>query len=114
MGENLVPLCEEYGVTWNLFYTEIERNEEFSQIYERAQRVKAKTWEYEADAILSVPPPLTPDGKYDSAHVQWQKARADVKLRIAERLDPTRQKIDQKLSTPDGKNPFSITVDIRK
>ena len=113
-GENLKALCEEFGFSWSHFYDELERVPKFSQLYERAQGMKAVTCEQQADDILSVPPPLTPDGKYDSAHVQWQKARSDVKLRIAERLSPTRQKVDQKISTPDGKSPFTIVVEVTK
>ena len=112
-GGDVRTVCGEVGVSVYLFYKEKTRRQGFSEFYECAQEGKAESLYKEAQEILSVDPPLT-EGKYDSAYVQIMKARADAKMRLADRINPVRQKIDQKVSTPDGKNPFSIVVDVRR
>ena len=112
-GESIVSLCKAFGFSYMHFDREIKRLG-LCELYAGMKPTKARSLRESAIDGLYVEPPLTPDGKVDSGYVQWQKALADVKLRVAESLDPTSQRVDQKISTPDGKNPFSITVDVRR
>jgi hypothetical protein len=113
-GEGIKAICTSEGFTYQHFLDEIRKSADFLDRYTHAKPGKGQALRESVLDDLSVDPPMTPDGRYDSAYVNLMRARAEIKMRLADALDPLTQKTDAKISTPDGKAPFAITVELMK
>ena len=73
---------------WTTAYCWINNNEDFSIRIARARELGIDAIAEDTVAIIDEPPAIGPDGKVDSGHVQWMRARVDQRLKLLAKWSP--------------------------
>jgi hypothetical protein len=87
----------------------LSRHPEFALQYAQARSDAAEAFAEEILDIADELPPMTADGKYDSAAVQHQRLRVDTRKWIASKLRP--KKYGEKLDVEHAGN-VGLTVNV--
>ena len=90
-GETLRALLRRPGMPhFTTVYDWIDGDAEVALRFERARAKGADAIAEEALEIIDEAPPMTPTGGTDSGHVQWARARADLRLKLLAKWHPKR------------------------
>lgn len=117
-GETLRAICrDDHMPHWTTVHDWKDRDEDFSLRLARARDTGYDAIAQHAAEILDEPPEkcATEHGlKVDSGYVQWQKNRAEIRLKLLACWDPKRYgaKTTTELSGPEGK-PIETVVSVQ-
>lgn len=108
-GEFLRVICREEGMpAWQTVYDWINTHGEFARRFARAREIGADAIAEDIVGIIDADPERV-SGKYgvciDSGFVQWQKNRAEQRLKLLAKWHPQRygDRVSQEISGPGGK-----------
>ena len=113
-GTPLREICREEGKpTWSTVYSWIASDDALSARFSRARELGTDAIAEDAMAILDEVPERIEGGKMDSAFVQWQKNRVELRLKLLAKWNPKRYG-DKTILSGDAENPLktdaSVTV----
>jgi len=112
-GMPIRAACDKHGICFQNFRLKRDANEQFSSLYARAKPDKAENIVELGRLLSEVEPPMRGDGMgYDSAWVSWNNNRVNACFKAASLISPPTQK--NEISGPGGKDPFVISVEVRK
>lgn len=119
-GESLRAICLDEAMPHiDTVMDWLNDDKSFSVQYTRAGEIRGDYWVDRAATVIAVRPPLVVDSNHkagdgsprmDSAHVAWQRAEAEICLKIAALVAPKKYgaKLAQEISGPEG-GPIEIT-----
>lgn len=113
-GTPLREICREADKpSWVTIYNWIARDDELALRFSRARELGTDAIAEDAMAILDEVPERIEGGKMDSAFVQWQKNRVELRLKLLAKWNPKRYG-DKTILSGDAENPLktdaSVTV----
>jgi len=104
-GTPLREICREEGKpTWSTIYNWIASNDELFTRFARARELGTDAIAEDAIAILDAIPERIDGGRMDSAYVQWQKNRVEMRLKLLAKWNP-RKYGDKTILAGDKENP---------
>lgn len=99
---------------WVSVYNWIDQDEDFAQRFARARDLGADAIASEALEIMDEQPERDEKGRLDPAQVQWQKNRAELRLKLLAKWSPKKygDKITTDVISSDGS--MSPAIDAKK
>lgn len=105
-GTPLREICREEGKpTWSTIYSWIAGSDELFERFTRARELGTDAIAEDAIAILDAIPERIDGGRMDSAYVQWQKNRVEMRLKLLAKWNP-RKYGDKTILSGDKENPL--------
>jgi len=104
-GTPLREICREEGKpSWSTIYNWIAGNDDLFTRFARARELGTDAIAEDAIAILDAIPERIDGGRMDSAYVQWQKNRVEMRLKLLAKWNP-RKYGDKTILAGDKENP---------
>jgi hypothetical protein len=104
-GTPLREICREEGKpSWTTFYNWINSDDALFERFTRARELGTDAIAEDAIAILDAIPERIDGGRMDSAYVQWQKNRVEMRLKLLAKWNP-RKYGDKTILAGDKENP---------
>ena len=111
-GTPLREICrEEDKPSWTTFYDWLRRDETLSARFAQARELGTDAIAEDALAILDQEPERVDGGKMDSAFVQWQKNRVELRLKLLAKWNP-RKYGDKTFVAGDKENPVQTETTV--
>jgi hypothetical protein len=105
-GTPLREICREEGKpTWSTIYSWIAGSDELFERFTRARELGTDAIAEDAIAILDAIPERIDGGRMDSAYVQWQKNRVEMRLKLLAKWNP-RKYGDKTILAGDKEKPI--------
>ena len=105
-GTPLREICREEGKpSWTAFYNWINSDDALFERFARARELGTDAIAEDAIAILDAIPERIDGGRMDSAYVQWQKNRVEMRLKLLAKWNP-RKYGDKTILSGDKENPI--------
>jgi hypothetical protein len=107
-GTPLREICREDGKpAWTTFYNWINADKALFERFSRARELGTDAIAEDAIAILDAIPERIDGGRMDSAYVQWQKNRVEMRLKLLAKWNP-RKYGDRQILAGDKDAPVEI------
>ena len=107
-GTPLREICREEGKpAWTTFYNWINADKALFERFSRARELGTDAIAEDAIAILDAIPERIDGGRMDSAYVQWQKNRVEMRLKLLAKWNP-RKYGDRQILAGDKDAPIEV------
>jgi hypothetical protein len=107
-GTPLREICREDGKpAWTTFYNWINADKVIFERFSRARELGTDAIAEDAIAILDAIPERIDGGRMDSAYVQWQKNRVEMRLKLLAKWNP-RKYGDRQILAGDKDAPLEV------
>ena len=107
-GTPLREICREEGKpAWTTFYNWINADKALFERFSRARELGTDAIAEDAIAILDAIPERIDGGRMDSAYVQWQKNRVEMRLKLLAKWNP-RKYGDRQVLAGDPDAPLEV------
>jgi hypothetical protein len=110
-GTPLREICrEDDKPTWSTFYDWLCKNPDLSARFARSRELGTDAIAEDALAIIDAIPERLEGGRMDSAYVQWQKNRVEMRLKLLAKWNPKKYG-DRQILAGDVEAPLVMTGD---
>jgi len=112
-GGTVRAFCrEKHNPSYNTIYRWLDKDKDLMTRFTYTSRfLGARAIAEEALALVDTPPPVIGEGenaRYDNAHVNWMRSRADLRLRLLAKWFP--QEYSEKLIGIETKGDINVNV----
>lgn len=102
-GEDLRKICREESMpSWNAIYRWINEDDEFKSRFAHARDIGADAIALEALEIIDELPNSDHNGNFDKGHIQWNKNRAELRLKLLAKWNPKKYGDKLDITSSDG------------